>query len=281
MHQPEFISMAKAANEFLDSYIRSKPKYKDFPESMEEVLRRAKMRQKCVVLSPHWFLPFDSETYVEIIKKELKWKFPRLSYPAKTTNCYLNFLAVYLSMKHYGYTHYHVEMSKMIRLGMLTREEAQDMLKINFDQTILESVLKKFAARHEYFFKQLFFEGAIKDQRERARYMMDGLKDVNGISFVKESDGDVATYPFLTAIFDSTERRDKALTALRVAGLGASITYLRAITNFDYLRAIVPPEASPGGDAMASKAMTLSTSCYLDRKELNVLINMLKEDLKC
>lgn len=149
MHQPEFISMAKATNEFLDNYIRSKPKYKDFPRSMEEVLRRAKMRQKCVVLSPHWFLPFDSETYVEIIKKELKWKFPRLSYPAKTTNCYLNFLAVYLSMKHYGYTHYHVEMSKMIRLGMLTREEAQDMLEINFGQELLDTVLKKMGCQLE------------------------------------------------------------------------------------------------------------------------------------
>ena len=101
------------------------------------------MRQKCVVLSPHWFLPFDSATYVDIIKKELKWKLPKLSYPARTTNCYLNFLSVYLSMKYYGYTHYHVEMSKMIRLGMMTREEAQASLEINFTEELLGMVLKK------------------------------------------------------------------------------------------------------------------------------------------
>jgi len=72
VHQAEFISMARAAKEFLDTYVKTNPKYKDFPGSMEEVLVRAKKRQRCAVLSPHWFLPFDSDVYVEVIKKELK-----------------------------------------------------------------------------------------------------------------------------------------------------------------------------------------------------------------
>lgn len=149
VHQPEFVSMAKATNAFLDCYIKDNPEYKGFPKSMEEVLKRAKMRQKCVVLSPHWFLPFDSETYVETIRKELKWKLPKLSYPANSTNCYLNFLSVHLSMKHYGYTHYHVEMSKMIREGLLIRDEALNMLKINFDERLLSSVLQKINCKLE------------------------------------------------------------------------------------------------------------------------------------
>ena len=143
VHQPEFASMAKATKEFLNNYVKIEPKYKDFPESMEEVLNRAKRRQKCAVLSPHWFLPFNTEEYVEVIKNELKWKFPRLSYPAKTTNCYLNFISVYFSMKHYGYTHYHVEMSKMIREGLLTRQEALENLKIDFDKDFLNKIGKK------------------------------------------------------------------------------------------------------------------------------------------
>ncbi len=143
VHQPEFISMAAATKEFLDSYLRNNPKYKDFPKSMEEVLTRAKKRHKCIVLSPHWFLPFDSGTYIETITKELKWKFPKLSYPAKSTNCYLNFISVYNSMKYYGYTHYHVEMSKLIRAGLLTREQAINDLKINFDKELLNSIAAK------------------------------------------------------------------------------------------------------------------------------------------
>lgn len=149
IHQPEFVSMAKATKEFLDDYVKRNPKYKDFPKSMEEVLTRAKKRHKCVVLSPHWFLPFDSQTYVETIKKELEWKFPRLSYPAKSTNCYLNFISVYNSMKYYGYTHYHVEMSKLIREGLLAREEALRNLEINFDRQLLNSIAKNLDYRFD------------------------------------------------------------------------------------------------------------------------------------
>ncbi len=143
VHQPEFASMAKAMGKFFDNHVKNDSKYKDFPRSMEEVLTRANKRHKCIVVSPHWFLPFGAETYVETIKKELNWKFPKISYPAKSTNCYLNFISVYQSMKNYGYTHYHVEMSKMIRTGMLTREEALSMLEINFDEELLKSILKK------------------------------------------------------------------------------------------------------------------------------------------
>jgi 7-cyano-7-deazaguanine synthase in queuosine biosynthesis len=143
MHQAEFSSMAKEAKKFLDTYVKNYPKYKDFPKSMEEVLVRAKMKQKCAVLSPHWFLPFDSGVYVEMIKRELKWKFPKLSYPLQTTNCYLNFISVYNSMKYFGYTHYHVEMSKLIREGLLSREEALKNLEMNFGQELLNNIAKK------------------------------------------------------------------------------------------------------------------------------------------
>ena len=142
IHESEFVSMAKATKEFLKEHVKNDPKYKDFPETMEEVLMRAKKRQRCVVLSPHWFLPFDTEVYIELIKKELKWKFPRLSYPAHTTNCYLNFISVHNSMKHFGYTHYHVEMSKLIREGLLTREEAVKNLEIDFDKELLNKIAK-------------------------------------------------------------------------------------------------------------------------------------------
>ena len=39
IHQSEFVSMAKATQEFLDKHVRTDPRYKDFPQSMEEVLR--------------------------------------------------------------------------------------------------------------------------------------------------------------------------------------------------------------------------------------------------
>jgi hypothetical protein len=136
---PEFAAMGKATAEFLAS-LKDDPQYRDFPRSMEEALTRAKKRHKCLVLSPHWFLNSEPEEYVALISRELKWRYPRLSYPAKTTNCYLNFLSVHRTIKDFGYSHYHAEASRLIRLGLLSRAEALEMLAINFDQALLDRV---------------------------------------------------------------------------------------------------------------------------------------------
>ncbi|MDD5308272.1 MAG: hypothetical protein PHU25_13195 [Deltaproteobacteria bacterium] len=143
VHQPEFSSMSRATQAFLDRYTKQNSKYRDFPRSMEEVLSVAKKRHKAIVVSPHWFLPMDSTEYVDVLKKELKWRFPRLSYPRFSTNCYLNFLSVHNSMMNFGYTHYHVEMSKMIREALLSRQEALELLEINFDRDVLDIVVQR------------------------------------------------------------------------------------------------------------------------------------------
>ncbi len=138
---PEFADMGRATMDFLDS-LKGDPKYGDFPRSMEEVLRRAKKRFKSIVLSPHWFLPIEVDDYVDTIMRELEWDYPKLSYPAKSTNCALNFISVYNSMRYYGYTHYHVEMSKQIRAGLMTRDEALELLRIDFDETLLNEIAR-------------------------------------------------------------------------------------------------------------------------------------------
>jgi hypothetical protein len=146
---PEFREMGAATKSFIETYVRNDPRYKDFPTSMEEVLARSKARKnKAIVLSPHWFLPFDQETYVETIRKELGWEFPRLSFPGRSTNCALNFISVFNSMRDYGYTHYHVEMSKMIRMGVISRDEALNDLQTNIKKSQLNAIAKKLG--HEY-----------------------------------------------------------------------------------------------------------------------------------
>ncbi len=137
---PEFSRMAGATREFIRAHLRTDPRYRDFPESMEEVLARGEKRHKCLPLSPHWFLPQDADEYTGTIQKELGWKYPKLSYPGKSTNCLLNYLSVSNSMKHYGYTHYHVEMSKLIREGALSRAEALELLRQEFSEELLNDI---------------------------------------------------------------------------------------------------------------------------------------------
>jgi len=142
VHSPEFRQMAEATTEFLNTQLDDMPKYKNFPKSMEEVLKRAKKKFKTIVVSPHWFLPYGPETYVEVIKKELDWKRPQFSYPKGSTNCSLNFISVYNSVKHFGYAHYHVEASKLIRDLVVSREEAMEELEMDFDKDVLNEIAK-------------------------------------------------------------------------------------------------------------------------------------------
>ncbi|MFA5137966.1 MAG: 7-cyano-7-deazaguanine synthase [Elusimicrobiota bacterium] len=143
---PEFASMSRATRDFLALHARGDPRYKDLPGSMEEVLSRAAKRHPCAILSPHWFLPGDSSSYIPLIEKELGWRRIERSYPAQSTNCALNFLSVDRCLRDYGYTHYHVEMSKLIREGLMTREEALRLLEPDYSPELLQRILRDLQA---------------------------------------------------------------------------------------------------------------------------------------
>lgn len=137
----EFQKMSGETGAFLENYCKKNQKYKDFPKNMDEVIKKANKKHKAVVLSPHWFLPFGPEVYLKLIQEKLGWKPPKHSYPANSTNCHLNYLSVENSLCHYGYTHYHIEMSKLIRQGFLTRQEALSALEFTPEKEIMAQVL--------------------------------------------------------------------------------------------------------------------------------------------
>lgn len=143
----EFVRMAKDTEVFLKSVKNIYSKYKDFPLSMEEVIKKHR-KAKIKVISPHWFLPYKPDEYVQLIQRELKWKPSSQSYPDGSTNCTLNYLSVYYSLKNYGYTHYHVEASKLIREGVILREEALEQLRINFNSKTLQEVAEKLSINY-------------------------------------------------------------------------------------------------------------------------------------
>lgn len=143
VHRPEFKAMAIETQRFLDQELGRLPKYKDFPRTMEDMLKRAKKRHNAMVLSPHWFLPYSPDDYVQIIRDRLGWDYTASSYPRKSTNCSLNFISVHNAMRDYGYTHYHVELSRLVREGTVSREEALRNLKVDFDDALLGEILSR------------------------------------------------------------------------------------------------------------------------------------------
>ena len=141
VHQPEYRAMASETQDFLDNELNDMPKYRNFPRTMEEMLKKARKEHKAMVYSPHWFLPYGPDDYVQIIQDAIGWEYTEQSFPRKSTNCMLNFISVHNSMRDYGYTHYHVEMSKLVREGTLSRDEALRNLNMDFDDSMLNNIL--------------------------------------------------------------------------------------------------------------------------------------------
>ena len=141
VHQTEYKSMATETQRFLDDYLKDMPKYRDFPRTMDEMLKKARKRHKAMVVSPHWFLPYGPDEYVKIIQEKVGWQYTASSYPRKSTNCALNFISVHNAMRDYGYTHYHVEMSKLVRQGVMSRDEALKNLNMEFEDGFLNEIL--------------------------------------------------------------------------------------------------------------------------------------------
>jgi len=135
-------AMSGATAEFITRELRKDPRYRDFPRSVKEAAAKGRRRSKGVMISPHWYLPWDPGKAGNILRDELGWKEIPKSYPKGSTNCLMNFVSVYLTMKNYGYTHYHVEMSDLVRKGRMSREEALKLLEIDFGKEELRPILE-------------------------------------------------------------------------------------------------------------------------------------------
>lgn len=129
-----YIKMSQYTKIFIQNVLRKIDKYKNFPlNKIEAIGKNAKIQ----TLSPHWFTNQNDKVNNDILRKELLWKVPKMSYPKGSTNCMLNFASSYLSMQHFGYTHYHIEMEKQIKSGELSKAEFQDKLQIGFDKDFI------------------------------------------------------------------------------------------------------------------------------------------------
>lgn len=135
--------ISSASTEFIKKHLHTNPKYKDFPLTIDETLSRARKRFKSEMVSPHWYMKWSPDEMRKILKDELNWKLQENSYPEGSTNCAMNFVSVYLSLQNYGYTHYDIEMSKQIRTGEISREEALKNIELNFDMQTVDTVLQK------------------------------------------------------------------------------------------------------------------------------------------
>lgn len=117
----------------------------------------------------------------------------------------------------------------------------------------------------------------IGKQRQKVSDYIEGLKDVEGIKLITESPGNLATYPYLTLLFNEPAKRQKALSAFRHSGLGVFQIYASAITDYDYMKDIVGNKVCPNARYLAERHITLTTSTFLKNKDLDSIMEIIKK----
>ncbi|MDP2044173.1 MAG: DegT/DnrJ/EryC1/StrS family aminotransferase, partial [Candidatus Omnitrophota bacterium] len=116
----------------------------------------------------------------------------------------------------------------------------------------------------------------INQQRKKVDIYLDGLKDLPGIKPILELAQTKASYPYLTLIFEDARKRNSALNIFNHSGLGVSQVYLHAITDYAYLKDIIPDADCAHAQALSEKTITLSTSSFLKKTDLENIIKKLK-----
>ena len=120
-------------------------------------------------------------------------------------------------------------------------------------------------------------EEEIEKQRQKAHAYFALLEACVGVSALREEEGTAATYPFVTLVFDDREKKKRALRELNRYGLGVSQIYAAAITDYDYLREIVPAHKASAARSFAGRHLTLTTSTYLSKEDLAFVAGIIKK----
>lgn len=120
-------------------------------------------------------------------------------------------------------------------------------------------------------------EEEIHKQRQKVADYLQLLGDVPGITLITKPGESHSNYPYITLLFDDPSRRNRAIEALRNAGLGISQIYLTAITDYDYLKDIIQCQDAPNARYLAERHITLPTSTFLRKADLDRIAERIKK----
>ncbi len=127
-----FSRQQQATTSFLEQLRRKRPEYRRLQRGVQSFFKR---RVRIPIISPLWYLDDDPMKREALIRAELGWQPLPIDYPTDaSSDCQLNLVAAYLSLRHFGFTNYHAERSQLIRMGELGRQEALDALEADFRQ---------------------------------------------------------------------------------------------------------------------------------------------------
>ncbi|MCR2018791.1 hypothetical protein NSB04_03400 [Blautia pseudococcoides] len=129
--------------DFIDTFLeKMKPLQSQIIFQQETDADQAISTSKILVMPLYMFKIYktNKDQLRKICKEVFNWQQPENTYPARTTNCTMNWLNNYFDIKKMGYSNYHEEYSVLIRQGEMTREQALEDLEFNPPEGLLEKL---------------------------------------------------------------------------------------------------------------------------------------------
>lgn len=112
-----------------------------------------------------------------------------------------------------------------------------------------------------------------------ARRRLAELNAVKGLRALAEHEATSGSWPFLSVVFDDAGSCKRALDALWKSGLGVTRLFAHALTEYEYLRDIVPSKATPQAQSFANRALTLTNSDFCSDADFRRVVEVLKQSI--
>jgi len=120
-------------------------------------------------------------------------------------------------------------------------------------------------------------DAEITRQRETAAEYIKRLEGIKGIKVIMENRDSIATYPFVTLLFEDAEKRNRILGVLKKSGAGVSELYTSPVTDYEYLKGKVAPGVSTGARHLAERQIILSTSIFLKPRDMDTVVELIRK----
>lgn len=125
------------------------------------------------------------------------------------------------------------------------------------------------------FFKHV--DQHIARQQILASEYFKALESNSAFRLIRALPNSKATYPYITLVFPSREKRDTIMVRLRAEGLGAFLIYIRALQDYDYMKPYLGSSDYPKARHIADCSLTLSTNFFVCQSDMVRMVRLLSE----
>lgn len=120
----------------------------------------------------------------------------------------------------------------------------------------------------------------LQKTRKQALLRCERLKGINGIQVFDDIDENRGVWPFLMILMPDVKQRDEVMSRLWRSPLGVSRLFIHALTDYDYLKTIIPRAEIPQSRQFAEHLLTITNSLWLDDRHFEHICQVIESVMR-